>query len=55
MNRYEELLSELESKIGTDDLWDCEDNIIEELSKTYSHEELFEPFFKLMEKYPLIE
>lgn len=55
MNRYEELLSELESKAGNDDLWYCEDSIIEELSKTYSPEELSEPLFKLMEKYPLTE
>lgn len=55
MDKYQELLIELENKIGSDDFWSYEDNIVGELSENYSVDELLEPVFKLMEKYPLID
>lgn len=55
MNKYEELLTELENKIGSDNFWNYEENIVEELSKYYSADELLIPVFQLMEKYPLID
>lgn len=55
MNKYEELLIKLENKIGSDNFWDYENNIVEELSKHYSADELLIPVFQLMEKYPLID
>lgn len=55
MNKYEELLIELENKIGSDNFWDYEDNIVEQLLKDYSADEMLIPVFQLMEKYPLID
>ena len=55
MNKYEELLIELENKIGSDNFWDYEDNIVKQLLKDYSADEMLVPVFQLMEKYPLID
>lgn len=54
MEKYEELLIKLENKIGSDGFLNYEEDIVMELSKYNSADELLIPVFKLMEKYPLI-
>lgn len=55
MEECENIFTQLENQLNNDNFEEIQEKAASELLKNYSADELLEPIFKLMEKYPLAD